>query len=86
MAGDPPVTTKLLLLSVMRMAPESTSQRSTCSLCQWRPDVHVELTGIVMSVLKGSLKERRLASGGGNAKVDRWVVRVRVAMVVGGSR
>lgn len=83
--GDAPVTTKLLLLIVTSMAPESTLKCSVWLLCQWRPGVQAEPTGTVKWVLEGVSKEWLAAPGGGVVKVERWVVRVRLGMVVGGS-
>lgn len=45
-----------------------------------------EPTGIVAWVLKGFWKEREAPPGVGAVKVERWVVWVRITMVVGGSR
>ena len=80
------VTTKLLLLMVMSMAPESTLKDSTCSLCQWMPVAKVEPAGTFTRVLEGSSKERVAEAGAGVVKVEMWVVCVRVAIVDGRSR
>lgn len=59
------------------MPPESPLKCSARSLCQWRPVVKVEPTRNVAWVLEGLLKERLAASGRGDVKVERWIVRVR---------